>query len=161
MNLRSGRTLKAKNLRRDSRNYEEFVFRKRYQEEQRQIEETLYEEEETQETILEKIIKNIFNKTRHLIYLNKCQNENKSPLSERINTVMELYEIFRYNIDYLIEYFNKKEDKRFPQAIFNNGENLCKEMASLVRTRKERKLYEKCKNDIGFVMYLLEYYILT
>lgn len=153
MNLRSGLT-----LRRDSRNHEEFNERRRYQKEQRQIEDSLYEEIE--EDNLDKKIKNVFRKTNHLLYLNKCQKENKHSLSEKINTIMELYEVFRYNTDYIVEYFNKKGDKRFPEAIFNKGPELCKEIASSVRTRKEKILFEKCKDDIHFVMYLLNTYIL-
>jgi signal recognition particle GTPase len=168
MNLRSGLTLKT--LRRDSRNNEEFVERRRfqqeqrkYQQEQRKIEETIYQEDETKEsedTKLEKKIKNVFRKTKHLLYLNKCQKENKHSLSEKINTIMELYEVFRYNTDYLIQYFKKRSDKRFPQAIFNKGSELIEEIALSVRTRKEKELFEKCKDDIHFVMYLLDNYIL-
>ena len=153
MNLRSGLT-----LRRDSRNHEEFNERKLYQKEQRLIEDSLYEESE--EDKLEKKIKNVFRKTKHLLYLNKCQQENKHSLSEKINTIIELYEVFRYNTDYIVEYFNKKGDKRFPEAIFNKGPELCKEIASSVRTRKEKILFEKCKDDIHFVMYLMDSYIL-
>jgi len=164
MNLRSGLT-----LRRDSRNNEEFVERRRfqqeqrrYQQEQRKIEESLYEEvEESEDTKLEKKIKNVFRKTKHLLYLNKCQKENKHSLTEKINTIMELYEVFRYNTDYLIQYFKNKKDKRFPEAIFNKGPELIKEMASSIRTRKEKELFEKCKDDIHFVMYLLDNYILS
>ena len=169
MNLRSGRT-----LRRESRNYEEFNERKKYQCEQRrykkeqeQIEETLYEEEEeeeeeeTEETKLDKKIQNIFHKTKHLLYLNKCQKENNHSLTDKINTVMELYEVFRFNTDYLVAYFKNNKDKRFPQAIFNKGSELCCEIASSIRTRKEKKLFEKCKDDIHFVMYLIDNYILS
>jgi hypothetical protein len=164
MNLRSGLT-----LRRDSRNNEEFVERRRYQQEQRRyqqeqrkIEESLYEEvEESEDTKLEKKIKNVFRKTKHLLYLNKCQKENKHSLTEKINTIMELYEVFRYNTDYLIQYFKNKKDKRFPEAIFNKGPELIKEMATSIRTRKEKELFEKCKDDIHFVMYLLDNYILS
>jgi signal recognition particle GTPase len=164
MNLRSGLT-----LRRDSRNNEEFVERrqyqqeqKRYQQEQRKIEDSLYEEvEESEDTKLEKKIKNVFRKTKHLLYLNKCQKENKHSLTEKINTIMELYEVFRYNTDYLIQYFKNKKDKRFPEAIFNKGPELIKEMATSIRTRKEKELFEKCKDDIHFVMYLLDNYILS
>jgi hypothetical protein len=166
MNLRSGHT-----LRRDSHNNEEFVERRqyqqeqrRYQEEQRNIEKSLYEEDETKESEdnkLEKKIKNVFRKTKHLLYLNKCQKENKHSLTEKINTIMELYEVFRYNTDYLIQYFKNKKDKRFLQAIFNKGPELIKEMALSVRTRKEKELFEKCKDDIQFVMYLLDNYILS
>lgn len=167
MNLRSGRTLQVKNLRRDSRNYEEYNDRRRYHQEQRrykqeqkQIEDSIYEEEETQQSKLKKKIDNVYHKTKHLLYLNKCQKENKHTLSEKINTIMELYEIFRYNLNYLVEYFKDSNDKRFPQSIYNKGPELCHEMAISVRTRKEKKLYEKCRKDIGYVMYLLEYYIL-
>ena len=74
---------------------------------------------------------------------------------------MEIYEVFRYNLDNLVEYFKDRDEKRLPQAIFNKGPELVNEIARLVRTRKEKKLYEKCRKDIGYVMYLLEYYILN
>jgi hypothetical protein len=160
MNLRSGRTLTAKNLRRDSRNYEEFNERKKYQEEQKKIEESIYDEEETEEEILEKKIKNIYHKTKHLLYLNQVQKSNNHSLIDKINTVSELYELFRYNMDYLIIYFNNKENKKFPEVIFKKGNDLCNEMAINVRTRKEKMLYKKCKEEIEFVRYLINFYIL-
>jgi len=156
MNLRSGRRLS--NLRRDSRNYEEFNERKKYQKE---LEETFYDEEETEETKLKKKYHNVCHQTQHLLYLNKFQKENNHSLTDKINTIMELYELFRYNIDYIILYTKNKKDKRLPEAIFNKGPELCKEMASSVRTRKEQKLYEKCKEDINWVRYLIDYYILS
>jgi len=156
MNLRSGRRLS--NLRRDSRNYEEFNERRKYQKE---LEETFYDEEETEETKLKKKYHNVCHQTQHLLYLNKFQKENNNSLTDKINTIMELYELFRYNIDYIILYTKNKKDKRLPEAIFNKGPELCKEMASSVRTRKEQKLYEKCKEDINWVRYLIDYYILS
>ena len=156
MNLRSGRT-----LRRDSRNYDEFNERRIYQLQQQNIEDSIYEEEETPQSKLKKKIDNVFHKASHLLYLIKCQNENKHSLSDRINTIMEIYEVFRYNLDNLVEYFKDRDEKRLPQAIFNKGPELVNEIARLVRTRKEKKLYEKCRKDIGYVMYLLEYYILN
>jgi hypothetical protein len=156
MNLRSGRRLS--NLRRDSRNYEEFNERRKYQKE---LEETFYDEEETEETKLKKKYHNVCHQTQHLLYLNKFQKENNHSLTDKINTIMELYELFRYNIDYIILYTKNKKDKRLPEAIFNKGPELCKEMASSVRTRKEQKLYEKCKEDINWVRYLIDYYILS
>jgi len=159
MNLRSGR--KLSNLRRDSRNYEEFNERRRYQREQRQLEETLYDEEETEETKIKKKFDNVCHKTQHLIYLNNFQKENNHSLTDKINTIMELYEVFRYNIYYIVEYSKNRKDKRLPEAIFNKGPDLCKEMARSVRTRKEKKLYEKCKEDINWVRYLIDYYILS
>jgi hypothetical protein len=159
MNLRSGR--KLSNLRRDSRNYEEFNERRRYQREQRQLEETLYDEEESEENKIKKKYHNVCHKTQHLIYLNKFQKENNHSLTDKINTIMELYEVFRYNIYYIVEYSKNRKDKRLPEAIFNKGPDLCKEMARSVRTRKEKKLYEKCKEDINWVRYLIDYYILS
>jgi hypothetical protein len=159
MNLRSGR--KLSNLRRDSRNYEEFNERRRYQREQRQLEETLYDEEETEETKIKKKFDNVCHKTQHLIYLNNFQKENNHSLTDKINTIMELYEVFRYNIYYIVEYSKNRKDKRLPEAFFNKGPDLCKEMARSVRTRKEKKLYEKCKEDINWVRYLIDYYILS
>jgi hypothetical protein len=190
MQLRSGRTTTPTiTLRRDSRNLDEFAERKRYQhyqekrryqQEQQRIEETIYDDDDDENEInakndysniilnnknlLEKKIKNIFHKTRHLLYLNRFQNENKHSFSQKVQTVIEIYELYRYNIDYLIEYFNNhnSHDKRLVQAIYDRGNKLIIEMKNnhLNRTRSEQKLYYECNDLIRFVMHMIYYYIL-
>jgi hypothetical protein len=184
MQLRSGRST----LRRDSRNLDEFAERRRYQKEkvryqreQQRIEESIYEDDEDHKSsnskieyldvilkdkkLFKKKITSIFRKTGHLLYLNKCQNITKQSFSQKLNTVMELYELFRYNMDYLIHYFNneKKHDKRLAQSIYNKGLNIRVEMFnhSLKRTRSENKLYYKCNDLIHFVTYMIHRYILA
>ena len=155
MNLRSGRT-----LRRDSRNYDEFNERRRYQQEQRHIEATLYEEDESEETKLTNKIKKINHKTKHLINLNTFQKENNYCFIDKVQTIMDLYELYRYNMDDIIQYY-KNNDKRLPQMLYDKGIDLIKEMYAVKRTRQENLIYNECKQLIQFVRYLLDYYILS
>lgn len=160
MQLRSGRST----LRRDSRNLDEFNERRKYQQEQRRIEESIYEDE-TNEGNHEKVInkmKYVFRMTKHLLYLNNFQVTNNHSFTQKVKTVMELFELFRYNTDYLIEYFTVilPDDKRFPEVIYKKGLLMCDQMLKNKRTRQEHKLYIKCKKDIEWVLYLLDAYIL-
>jgi len=186
MQLRSGRTTTS-TLRRDSRNVDEFAERRRYQQErlrkqkeqQQRIEESIYDDDDEDEinatndyldvilnnkSLLEKKIKTIIHKTRHLLYLNKFQNETNHSFSQKVQTVMEIYELYRYNIDYLIEYFNNhhSHDKRLVRSIYDRGLNIRVEMHKyrLKRTRAENKLYYECDELIKFVTYMIHYYIL-
>lgn len=191
MQLRSGRstsTFSTRTLRRESRNLNEFAERKRYQQErlrqqkehQQRIEESIYDDDDEDEinatndyldvilnnkNLLEKKIKSIFHKTKHLLYLNKFQNENNNySFIQRIETVMAVYELYRYNMDYLIEYFNNHDtnNKRLAGIIYDKGLDLRVAMHkhSLKRTRSENKLYYKCDQLIKDVTYMLNYYVL-
>jgi hypothetical protein len=177
MQLRSGRTTNITGtLRRDSRNLDEFAERRRYQQErnhqyqeqQKRIEESIYDEVDkdailNNKNLLERKIKTILNKTRHLIYLNHYQKEKNHSFSQKIKTIMEVYELYRYNIDYIIEYFNNhKKDKRLARALYDKGLDIRVEMHknSLKRTRSENKLYYECDELIKFVTHMLHYYIL-
>jgi hypothetical protein len=139
------------------------------------IEETIYDEEDEYEindtnndtnnkNLLKSKIKTIFNKTKHLVYLNKFQNEKKFSYTQRIQTIMEIYELYRYNMDYLIEYFNHYDinSKRLARIIYDKGLELRVAMHkhSLKRTRSENKLYYECDTLIKFVTYMINYYIL-
>jgi NAD-dependent SIR2 family protein deacetylase len=183
MQLRSGRST----LRRDSRNLDEFAERRRYQKEkvryqkeQQRIEESIYEDEVVKPSsrrieysdeilkdkkLLEKKIASIFHKSRHLLYLNKCQNLNKHSFTQKLETVMELYELYRYNMDYLIHYFNNgtQKDKDLARAIYDKGHNIRVEMFNhrLKRTRSENELYYKCNDLIHFVTYMIYRYVLA
>ena len=197
MQLRSGRTttntITTRTLRRGSRNLDEFAERRRYhlyqekrryQQEQQRIEESIYaddieyndDNDEINETnnypdiilnnknLLKQKIKTIFHKTKHLLYLNKFQNEQRFSFTQRIQTVMEIYELYRYNMDYLIEYFNNHDinSKRIARIIYDKGLELRGAMHkhSLKRTRSENKLYYECDRLIKFVTYMINYYIL-
>ena len=108
MQLRSGRstltratapaaraTTAQRASRRDSRNYEEFNERRRYQEEQKQLEDSFYEEEDSQ-TPEQKKWTHISKRIKHLLYLNECQRKQKSPFTERVKTINEIYEFILY-----------------------------------------------------------------
>ena len=184
MQLRSGRATTS-TLRRDSRNLDEFAERRRYhqekrryQQEQKRLEETIYDdnnEDEINESndytdiilnnknLLDKKIQTIIHKTRHLLYLNRFQNEKKHTFTQKVQTVMEIYELYRYNIDYLIEYFNiHTDDKRLIRSIYDKGNKLIIEMKNnrLNRTRSEKNLYYECNDLIRFVMHMIYDYIL-
>ena len=102
-------------------------------------------------------------KTKHLLYLNRFQNEKNHTFSQKVQTVMEIYELYRYNIDYLIEYFNNhNHDKRLIKKIYDKGNKLIIEIKNneLKRTRSENRLYYECNDLLRFVMHMMYYYIL-
>jgi len=177
MQLRSGRTTLTKaassvpsvscNLRRNSRNYEEFDERRRYQQEQKFIEESIYDsdanEEEDKKTILGQKWKNIARKTKHLLYLSECQRKNKCSFTEKVKTIKEIYEMFLYNMDDLIELFNgeMKHKKKFPQMIYDKGNELRADMSRRKRTRGEIQLAYECNDIINHVTQIVYRFILT
>jgi len=180
MQLRSGRTTLtnaasrvpsvsrvSRNLRRNSRNYEEFDERRRYQQEQKFIEESIYDadthEEQDKKTILLQKWKNISRKTKHLLYLSECQRKNKCSFTEKVKTIKEIYEMFLYNIDDMIELFNgeMKHKKKFPQVIYDKGNELRVEMSKCKRTRGEIQLANECNDLINHVTQLIHRFILT
>ena len=154
MQLRSGRSI----MRRDSRNYEEFNERRRYQREQKEKKYSIYDQENT----LHKRIKKIYHKLNHLLYVNKYQNEKHHTFNEKMQTIIDIYEVIRINIDDLIQYFNNdyKHDKRLLEVIIRKGNVLLLEIYQKKRTRQENKNYKKCEDIILFVTDLIEYYIL-
>ena len=162
MKLRSGRT-----LRRDSRNYEEFNERRRYQKEQERIEESIYDDVDEQNdrktTKLRKKFHDIIKRTKHLLYLNECQKKNNRSFTEKINVVKEIYELFLYNIDDLIEMFNGefKHDLRFPESVYRKGNQIRVEINQAKRTRNEEKLAGECNDLINHVTQLIYRYILN
>lgn len=165
MKLRSGRT-----VRRDSRNYEEFNERRRYQQEQKQIEESIYDDEDEDEdqedrktTKLKKKFNSIVKRSTHLLYLNKCQKQTNRSFTEKVNNIKEIYELFLYNIDDLIEFFNgeMKDDLRFPELIYRRGNLLRAEINKTKRTRNEEQLAWECNDVINHVTQLIHRYILN
>ena len=171
MQLRSA----SSTLRRDSRNMAEFNERRKYQEEQRRIEDSIYEDEPNEgcddihvgdddivtNDIVIKKMKYIRNRTRHLLYLNEFQKKNNHSFTQKVKTIMEIYQLFRYNTEFIVEYYtNITQNKKFPEMIYQKGLHLCIEMFNSKRTRQEHKLYLKCKEDIHWVLYLLNTHVL-
>jgi hypothetical protein len=180
MQLRSGRTTLtnaasrvssvsrvSRNLRRNSRNYEEFDERRRYQQEQKLIEESIYDsdtnEEQDKKIMLKLKWKNIARKTKHLLYLSECQRKNKCSFTEKVKTIKEIYEMFLYNMDDMIELFNgeMKHKKKFPQMVYDKGNELCADMNRRKRTRAEIQLANECNDLINHVTQLIYRFILT
>ena len=173
MQLRSGRSTLTRataaparvtraSPRRDSRNYEEFNERKRYQEEQKQIEDSIYEEEDTQ-TPGQKKWKHISKRIKHLLYLNECQRKQKCSFTERVQTINELYEFILYNMDELIELFNgeMKHKQNFPKIIYTKGNELRADIGRAnKKTRGEQQLAWECNDLINHATQLIYRHII-
>jgi hypothetical protein len=153
-------------MRRDSRNYEEFNERKKYQEEQRLAEESLYDDEDDETRGLSRteieFIK-FKNRLKFLVNLNEHQKKNNYSFKQKVEIVKELYELVRYNIDVIIHMYLSvfKNDKRLPRVIIDRGRFIIQEMCAKKRTRSEEKLYKECKELILFVIDILQYHIFT
>jgi hypothetical protein len=157
MQLRSGRSL----MRRNSRNHEEFQERRRYQREQKQIEENIYDEDENKNSLTKKM-KKFNNKLQHLTYVNRYQNQENHSFNEKMQNIIDIYEHVRINMDDLIQYYNNenKHDRRLIEVIFRKGNVLLLEIYHKKRTRQENKNFKKCEELILSVSDLIEYYIL-
>jgi hypothetical protein len=162
MQLRSGRSfpnsvtrISVKTRLSKTRNQEEYAERKKFQEE--------YKSKNSEERELEERMQMVRRKTRHLIYLNEFQQKHKHSFAQKVETILELYALFRDNIQQLIQYHNNqmKHDKRFPEIICKTGFKLLKEMYQKKRTRQDERLYNKCKFRILFVVDLLEKRVLN
>jgi hypothetical protein len=176
MQLRSGRstltratapasrdTRAQRATRRDSRNYEEFNERRRYQEEQKQLEDSIYEEEEDSQTPEQKKWTHISKRIKHLLYLNECQRKQKSPFTERVKTINEIYEFILYNMDDLIELFNgeMKHKKRFPEILYTKGNELRADIAKAnKKTRGEQQMAWECNDLINHATQLIYRHII-
>jgi hypothetical protein len=166
MQLRSGRST----LRRDSRNNDEFNERRRYQEEQKRIEECIYEDEREDydddddyyvNDFLAKEIQFLRGRTRHILYLNQYQKANNHSLSQKVKTILELYELYKNKMNYMIEYYKyRNKDKRFPEMIYKKGIDLHIEINQNVRTRRERLLALECCEMIMRVVQVIHRNIL-
>ena len=169
MQLRSGRSTLAtrtqtqvRTPRRASRNYEEFNERKRYQEEQKQLEESIYEEEDA--TPLQKKWNQISKRIKHLLYLSECQRKQKLPFTEKVKTIKEIYEFVLYNMDDLIELFNgdMKHKKKFPEVLYTKGNELRRDIARAnKKTRGEQHLAWECNDLINHVTQTIYRHILS
>ncbi len=150
--------------RRDSRNYEEFNERKRYQEEQKQVEDSIYEQEEDSQTPGEQKWKHISKRIKHLVYLNECQRKQKCSFTERVKTINKIYEFILYNMDDLIELFNgeMKHKKRFPEILYNKGNELRADIAKAnKKTRGEQQMAWECNDLINHATQLIYRHILS
>lgn len=167
MQLRSGRSTltraAAPAARRDSRNYEEFNERRRYQKEQKQLEASIYEEEDSQTPAQKKFIP-ISKRIKHLLYLNECQRKQKCTFTERVKTINELYEFILYNMDDLIELFNgeMKHRQNFPEILYTKGNELRRDIARAnKKTRGEQQLAWECNDLINHATQLIYRHILS
>jgi hypothetical protein len=165
MQLRSGRstlTRAAAPARRDSRNYEEFNERKRYQEEQKQVEASIYEEKLTSPS--KQKWKHISKRIKHLIYLSECQRKQKCSFTEKVKTINEIYEFILYNMDDLIELFNgeMKHRKDFPEILYTKGNELRRDISRAnKKTRGEQQLAWECNDLINHATQLIYRHILS
>ncbi len=150
--------------RRDSRNYEEFNERRRYQEEQKQVEDSIYEQEEDSQTPGEQKWKHISKRIKHLVYLNECQRKQKCSFTERVKTINKIYEFILYNMDDLIELFNgeMKHKKRFPEILYNKGNELRADIAKAnKKTRGEQQMAWECNDLFNHATQLIYRHILS
>jgi hypothetical protein len=171
MQLRSGRSTLAtrtqtqvRTPRRGSRNYEEFLERRKYQEEQKQVEESIYEEEEKLTTPAGKKWKHISKRISHLLYLSECQRKQKCSFTEKIKTINEIYEFILYNMDDLIELFNgeMKHKKKFPEVLYNKGNELRRQINQAnKRTRGEQQLAWECNDVINHATQIIYRHVLS
>jgi len=176
MQLRSGRSTLTRatatatpvhatraSARRDSRNYEEFNERRRYQEEQKQVEDSIYEKEDNK-TPAQKKWKHISKRIKHLLYLSECQRKQKCTFTEKVKTINEIYEFILYNMDDFIELFNgeMKHRKDFPQILYTKGNELRRDIARAnKKTRGEQQLAWECNDLINHATQLIYRHILT
>lgn len=155
MNLRSGRSI----MRRDSRNYEEFQERKKYQEE---LAEKIRIDIEGETNIVSETefkFKLLKYKLKNLLDINEYQKKNNCSLIDKMETVKRLYELIKDNIDVLIRMYLSvyKGTRKLPLAIIERGRTLIEEMVSKIRSRNETKLYRECRELIVFVINTLKY----
>jgi hypothetical protein len=171
MQLRSGRSTlttsrtqtQVRTLRRASRNYEEFNERRRYQKEQKQLEASIYEEEDSQTPAQKKFIP-ISKRLKHLIYLSECQRKQKCTFTEKVKTINEIYEFILYNMDDLIELFNgeMKHRQDFPEILYTKGNELRRDIARAnKKTRGEQQLAWECNDLINHATQLIYRHILS
>jgi hypothetical protein len=141
-------------MRRDSRNYEEFQERKKYQEELAENIRIDIEEEPKTLSEIEFKFKLFKYKLKNLLDINDYQKKNNCSLIDKMKTVKRLYELIKDNIDVLIHMYLTvyKGTRKLPLAIIERGRPLIEEMVSKIRTRNETKLYRECRELIVFVI---------
>ena len=166
MQLRSGRSVNASNstksthtmtMRRNSRNYEEFDERRRYQAEQRAMEDSIYTPEEE---IIASQKNKIYNTIRHKLYALEYQKKNKSTFSfyELVDTCIELYAFINNNMQFIVD--NNAFDNKLANIIVDKGNHIINEIHRKDKTRAQTKKFERCRYYTGNVIDLIEHYIL-
>jgi hypothetical protein len=146
-------------MRRDSRNYEEFHERKKYQEELAKDSSIDNKEEPKLLSGTELEFKRFKYKLKTLLDINEYQKKNNCSLMDKMETVKRLYELIKDNINVLIHMYVSVYNgtRNLPLAIIVRGTSLIEEMLSKIRSRNETKLYRECRELIGFVIKRLEY----
>lgn len=166
MQLRSGRSVNASNstksthamtMRRNSRNYEEFDERRRYQAEQRAIEESIYTSEEE---IIDDKKNHIYATIRHKLHALEYQKKNKNTFSfyELVDTCIELYAFINNNMQFIVD--NNAFDNRLANIVVAKGNHIINEIHRKDKTRAQAKKFERCRYYTGNVIDLIEHYIL-
>jgi hypothetical protein len=148
-------------VRRDSRNYEEFDERKKYQKE---LAENARIDNEKEPKVLsgtEIEFKRFKYKLKTLLEINEYQKKNNCSLIDKMKTVKRLYELIKDNIDVIIHIYLSiyKDTRKLPRAIMNRGRSLIEEMSLKTRSRNEKKLYEECRQLISSIINILEYHL--
>ena len=146
MQLRSGNST----MRRDSRNYDEFEERKRYQQEQKELEDTIYDEQEDEQEDEDEEFTNFTRKIRHTIAFLEFQKKSNCHLVDKVKTFIELYALIKNNLDYI--YVNKLMDKTFASVVYRKGKYILDAIESSAKTRYQSKLYSECKELIEYVI---------
>jgi hypothetical protein len=142
-------------MRRDSRNYEEFDERRRYQIEQRVIEASIYTTEEEEIQIKKK---HIYATIKHLLYAVEYQRTNNYTLPQQIETCTELFAFLNNNLPFIVDY--KVIESRFATTIVKKGNYIIEKIHRKDKTRAQSKLFERCRYYIGNVIDLMEHHIL-
>jgi hypothetical protein len=169
MQLRSGRSVDAstssksthpmtmRTMRRNSRNYEEFDERRRYQAEQRAVEEEIYTSEEE---IVETKKKQIYATIKHKIHAIEYQRINKDKYSfyDVVDTCVELFTFINNNMPFIAT--NNAFPEKLAKVVVDRGNHILTEIHRKDKTRAQAKKFERCRYYIGNVIDLIEHYIL-
>jgi hypothetical protein len=166
MQLRSGRSVDVSTstksthsmaMRRNSRNYEEFDERRRYQAEQRAVEEEIYTSEEE---IVANKKKQIYATIRHKLYAIEHQRTNKGTYSfyDVVDTCVELFTFINNNMPFIV--MNNAFCKKLAKVVVDKGNHILTEIHRKDKTRAQAKKFENCRYYIGNVIDLIEHHIL-
>ena len=166
MQLRSGRSVDAStsrksthamDMRRNSRNHEEFDERRRYQADQMAIESGIY----TSETeIIDDKKKHIYATIRHKIHAIEYQRINKDKYSfyDMVDTCIELFTFINNNMPFIAT--NNAFPERLAKVVVDRGNHILTEIHRKDKTRAQAKKFENCRYYIGNVIDLIEHYVL-
>ena len=166
MQLRSGRSVDAStstksthsmDMRRNSRNHEEFDERRRYQAEQRAIESGIYTSESE---IIDDKKNHIYSTIKHKIHAIDYQiiNKHKYSFYDTVDTCVELFTFINNNIDFIVN--NNVFPEKLAKIVVDRGVHILTEIHRKDKTRAQAKKFENCRYYIGNVIDLIEHYIL-